>query len=86
MQIFQANYELQQQAAQASHSANTILHGSTSGTSAFITSSAKTWLLDSESSLHMTGINNKFHSLFFSNIIPHVNIVDGSASSTVCGK
>ena len=48
-QISQSNYECSHQlkAAQASQSANTIMHESTSGISSFITFSDKPWVLNS---------------------------------------
>ena len=49
---------------QTVQSTNTILHGSSSSTSAFIAFFDKPWILDLGVFIQVTGIKEKFHSFF----------------------
>jgi len=57
------------------------MHKSTSCTSAFITSSGKSWVLDSGASTHITGGKEKLHSLSFLDNISPLNVVDDTFST-----
>ena len=72
MQIAQSDYDrfLQLQAFQLSQSAYRTMYSCASDMNAFIASSAKPWVLDSGISPHMACIKDKFHFLYFNNVIP----------------
>ena len=73
MHISPSDYELfiQLQTAHASQLVNTIIHRFASGTSAFIVSSDKPWLLNRSLYLY-DRYQRKFHSFSFLNNIPLV--------------
>jgi len=81
VQIFQLNYEffVRLQTAQASQSANTILHEPTSGTSAFIASYNKILSISFKNFRSYERHQKTFHSLSFLDNIPPVNIADGTS-------
>ena len=65
MQISQIDYDcfIKLQTAPVSQPANSTMHGSALGTSAFTAFSDKPWVIDLGAFTHMTCIKNKFHSL-----------------------
>lgn len=50
---------------------------------AHIAFSSRRWVIDYGTSVHMTGIRNKFTPLYFSIKYPPINIVDGSSATVV---
>jgi len=55
-----------------------VTHVSSSGMNAYVASPQKSWILDLGASTHMTSIKQKIVSLYLSNKLSSVNIVDSS--------
>ncbi|XP_020258205.1 uncharacterized protein LOC109834580 [Asparagus officinalis] len=79
VQISQADYERLRQ-LELSQNIHSATHASSSGMDAYIASSHKPWVLDSEASSHMTGIKDHFVSLHLSDKFPSIRIADGTLS------